>query len=1000
MLLPFEFTSDFEQQMREGWESFPFAQDIGYDPTLQPEVIDGRRALARLVQPTKKGELALGFIRKLDLVLAPDSRLSFEYLVSSCGRVRGVEIGAYANKKRYAQVEAGSAGSWQRLDVALARLGLESGARLSALYVATRLEQVGPGCVQRFYIDRVRVNGQREPDFTFDKPKVIVEPNRRVALAQKTYRAGDQLRLKLRAPFRVESVRMRLFAPNNKMVADRSATELSLLLHQFAASDPPGIWRMEVEGGGARTRLLLLYSPVRPHPRLLFDKTKREWDRQVWEKLAARRDELRKTVQAERAAAIEKLNPEELLPGIIDYFGLLQPPAELALLEALGYFAFNETAAAERARDLLIRMSKLPRWVHPWFTAHGYRTYYPVGIAAAQLALSYDLVFDQLTEEERRQIEQGLMGKAILPAFEEYFLNDRIALNTSNWISHAVGGTLVAALALDAQPAAPQILGLYLKFSEHLNASYTEDGAYGEGFGYHKFDMDTASWVAAAANRLLGIDFRPKLERSYLYPLYASFGDGQLLDFGDSSVEIGSTSSFAYLAATSQDPHLKRFYLFSGLRQQGWQASSDPTLQRLYQSARGNTVGELIWDVAPPEDSPLELPPSSVFPEKGNVVFRSGWDQGATVINLRAGAGFNHTHFDQGSLLIASRGRLLLGEAGPTHYYNDPFYLPYFIQAIGHNTVLIDDDPESQAPASMREFGEHPEITHSFLGRQIDYARAELQAVYRGDLKHYQRTLVYSRDESLVVVFDQLVSDEPHFYTALLHPPSRESVTSLGDASFRISRGDARLLIKSFMPEGITGKVAPAPLPLAAYQQARSQTIESRARVEIRTPKASRTAFFLTLLGPTDSASEVQVSKKFAASRLINNETAAGIQTGDGVFLFPLGGKRPLRWQAYETDGQFLETAGSRITVVNARTLKRESEALLSCDVPLSFELEFQKEQVRMWAHGFEPTTIRLKLAARPKRLTQDGVEMPVVYQAGVLTFGLEPGRHELMIVR
>ena len=37
--------TDFENGMRQGWESYPLAQDAGYDPTLDPANYEGRRGL-------------------------------------------------------------------------------------------------------------------------------------------------------------------------------------------------------------------------------------------------------------------------------------------------------------------------------------------------------------------------------------------------------------------------------------------------------------------------------------------------------------------------------------------------------------------------------------------------------------------------------------------------------------------------------------------------------------------------------------------------------------------------------------------------------------------------------------------------------------------------------------------------------------------------------------------------------------------------------------------
>ena len=127
-------------------------------------------------------------------------------------------------------------------------------------------------------------------------------------------------------------------------------------------------------------------------------------------------------------------------------------------------------------------------------------------------------------------IERGLAEKSIIPAFDEYVFNDRIIFHTSNWIGHAVGGALLAALEARNPDVAGYAFGLFTKLREHVDATYTEDGSYGEGTSYMKFDMQTSSLAAAASKRQLGQNVDAPLirflEASAIYLLWERRGAG------------------------------------------------------------------------------------------------------------------------------------------------------------------------------------------------------------------------------------------------------------------------------------------------------------------------------------------------------------------------------------------------------------------------------------------------------------------------------------------
>ena len=351
-------------------------------------------------------------------------------------------------------------------------------------------------------------------------------------------------------------------------------------------------------------------------------------------------------------------------------------------------------------------------------------------------------------EDNRPRLAQ----KSIVPAFNEYVLNDRIIFHTSNWIGHAVGGALLAALATEDPDVAGYALGLYAKQRDHLDATYTSDGSYGEGTSYMKFDMQTTSLVAAALKRHLGQNDDAPLIRSYKYLYYTSFGKGEALDHGDSHASLHPFGVFAYAASQNSDPLLNRIYLEN------------------MDHGMGSLLSRILWEGAIRKlpEAP-ELPRSAVFPIRGGVVLRSGWKPDATVIDMRASAHFNHNHADQGSLSLAYRGQVLISEAGYSDYYKDPYYQPYVIQALGHNTLLVDGDPESQEIPGNHYLGGHPKILNSFLGDAYDYVEVDLTPAYDARLEHYTRALFYQKDGALIVI-DRVKGHGTHKYSVVWHP--------------------------------------------------------------------------------------------------------------------------------------------------------------------------------------------------------------------------------------
>ena len=142
------------------------------------------------------------------------------------------------------------------------------------------------------------------------------------------------------------------------------------------------------------------------------------------------------------------------------------------------------------------------------------------------------------------------------------------------------------------------------------------------------------------------------------------------------------------------------------------------------------------------------LPASKIFKAQG-MVMRSGWDNQSSIINIRIGPNSNHFHYDQGSFQIMTNGDVLLTDPGHGGgYYANLDYLIYNIQAIAHNVMLVDHDPESQTPADydngIAALRDWPRMVHSFAGKIADAAEEDLTTVYKNKLENlYPDTFIY-----------------------------------------------------------------------------------------------------------------------------------------------------------------------------------------------------------------------------------------------------------------
>lgn len=1005
VLEPAVIVEDFQHDRLGEFASYPPAQDNGYDPSLAPTARYGApdgRALMREVRPTAAGPLHIGFIRQFDLVSAPDMNLGFQYRLEAPGAAEAIEVGlAVRDGRRYVARTPGRGGAWvparfQASDFRATEGGgtLPPDARIEAIYIVAVLPAANPAVTYRFLIDDLRIAARRAAGFELLSPRARAVAAWRALTAERGFVRGEAVVIEAAAPVPLAAVDGILLGPDDEEIA-RSALRRDVAgrwaaddLHTIRETDPRGVWTAVLIGRTAdgrqvssRVRFIVSDREPQRHPRLLVDAGDRERLRaqtkhpemaELWTRLAAGAKSARDTGPVAHGGELfERLDREYLLPSLSAYFDVVNRARTRIANNALVAWIEQDDEAFNAARQTMLEVAGWGRWEPPWFNAMGQHTYYPAGLLAAAVALGYDLLYDRLSEEERRRIRQALLERVILPTWREYVVDNRVMANTSNWISHTVGGAIFAAAAIagDGSPNEAAALhlplnGLLLKIEAHMAASFLADGSYGEGISYLEFDLDTLGPMLNAVERVLGHTYwdRTHVLSSLAYPLHTlAQPPSESLDQGDTHPPAGH--GIGPVVSRSDDPVLR------------WYA--------------GRFGARTIWDFMSFSDRVAPEPPSGhgsrLFGVKGNAVFRTGWGEDDAIVLFRAGPTFNHNHNDQGSFLIRNFGEGLATEAGWSDYYKDPYYGTFFTQAIGHSTLLVDGHPESQVIADTRQFAaldRYPRITDYVSSRFYDALGSDLASVYPR-LSAYTRRLAYLKPD-LLVVFDRVTAHEPAQYNVLLHVADRGRATTT-DHGGRFEGARATLSLRAFSsePTAIALRDGRISYPVLATR-APPEPPPQPAFFDLQTTRPAGAAWVISVLAMRPRARDADALA--AAVEPISAGGWTGIRASrDGrretVLFRTSDAAGALSFEEWTTDAaSWMVSEGPnfrRFGVQGARRLERDGQLLLAADAPIDAAVQFGTAGVEADVRTNEDGVLRLALERRPRRVTIDGREVP-----------------------
>ena len=217
----------------------------------------------------------------------------------------------------------------------------------------------------------------------------------------------------------------------------------------------------------------------------------------------------------------------------------------------------------------------------------------------------------------------------------------------------------------------------------------------------------------------------------------------------------------------------------------------------------GKAPVEMLWLIGPEgvdcydqlrSESPREI--SREFMSSGYFVMRDGWRRDSSFVLVDCGAHENnqdagHSHSDALSIEFASHGVTWLVDPGTYVYAADAKTRNEFRSTAAHNTVVVDDQPQSipskpfswrsMANCQLREFIEHSDAIF-FQGSHDGYERL------RDPVTHTRSVLFVKPDArdnlpEYLIVRDQFTAKKNHHYSIRYHfSPDCDASAARGDS--------------------------------------------------------------------------------------------------------------------------------------------------------------------------------------------------------------------------
>lgn len=1032
-LRPVVYREDFEAGELNGWASYPPCQDTAYNPYVYPGKIrpdDPGTAFVAMEEVHWNEDQFLGGMKRLDLVLDRSFSLSFRYYIKTLDTPVSLEVHIpSATGERFVYtLDKPPANRWFGVRIGWRDFEKQNHAILgrdmipmTALIIQAKIAKADPDTDVFFAFDDIELSAHEVIRFAFAEPETAVLDEWPERIPLRHYRTGNDLIVKGGLDFQADSVSMELtpFAARETVVAavdltsDGNGEWFSDAIPLNKPDFPHGLYRGRIAariGDDVVSETFFTVFVVdnerfKDHPRLLFGSSELD---EIRRRFSEERFERVRTVFVSQAVSYrEKVPPETVvydfdqfpvkdwIPTLWNWFiDRIMNFREALYTNAVLYAMNGDREAGEYCRRVMLALAEFPCWNHPWMEERGFHSYFPIGEMTEAYALAYDFCGDLLSDVERETARRAMIERYVKPTFRTYIEQNRITVNSSNWISHINGGALMALTASLGDDTGygdlePWLTGFLLKEHTYISTVFGRDGSYGEGFRYYNFAMHSFARVIPMLERLFGLDLSEPMLESWRETLWAGIPqDDILFTFGDSQGYIkgeaqaywiggqsGPMNNFAWLVARTRSPHL------------AW----------LYRTLKAyDTFEEVVHDagdvpVVPPDD----LPKVAFFREVGTAVFKSGWGSKDFVFVFRSGPFYNHQHMDQGSFFLADHGEIFFEERydGDHHYYDDPLYQSHAIRTISHNTILVNGNPQSQEVGDPADFSpgmnDHALFMDRLDSNAFSFASGRLDGVYRGAVKEMWRSVLYIKPRAVLIV-DRIVPGPKDAAVDLLFHTERRDDIAPGDEATEFRRNGASCRLFHLAPGEARREIGTDPHFLCQYNR---RPLFERGFLKISADTVSAPLVFANLAAATADGSHPDISTVRgngwvgADIGIEGSNVSVAVNTSDDTVDF--GG--------FKTDAAIvaLDKADGAVCIARGTYLVEGDRILISSTNPLTACVLCDAGCTKATCYIEEASDVTIAVKGKPETILVNGVpsaEFTYEPSASIVSLALPEG--------
>ena len=434
----------------------------------------------------------------------------------------------------------------------------------------------------------------------------------------------------------------------------------------------------------------------------------------------------------------------------------------------------------ERAKLELLYLCGLSEETYPdWHPSHLLDT----AMTANGVAIAYDWLYDDLTAEEKDQVELAIYQNALVEARKQFEANHMFVTNTENWNYICNGGFIIAALALahnenaEYNALAGEIMQRCYASIQYGLPQYAPEGASIEGISY--WDYGTRYLVSLLASISSATTHNPFLDTPDLnitaeYPIYLS-GKAGSYNYSDNDMVDAFGYLNMWLAHTYGD------YSWNWYHKYYMEKGYDPTVYDLLYYYPAEYGG----------DAPVNL--DKWYTNQAVTTMRHDFtDPMSSFLGFKGGLnGAPHGDVDIGSFWAEDFGK---DDYNLTGYWEiapgGTRWNYYRKNAMGHNTLVF--NPTKGANQTVGAYaGKTEQVLNEANG---GYTILDMTDAYQDNAVSVKRGFAYF-DRTQVLIRDEFTLKAPGTAYWQMHTKATVEISEDGKTA-TLTQGNATLLLK------------------------------------------------------------------------------------------------------------------------------------------------------------------------------------------------------------